>query len=267
MGWRREPVRVTRTVLYWAALVVGPLALAGIELFHPAGFTDDPGAFQYLTNPDLFDGDFNALAYPGPDWWFTLHMIQTPMVVLTAAGMLLLVAGLATLPALVARVALFVFAVYYTALDAIGGVGLGRTLIAANDACQPVPAGDWVECSPGSAWSTADYNAVRDSVNGLWTDSWVGGVGSFVSQTGSWAAFASFALVAIALVESGRSRLAPAAVMAVSGWYLQLSHAAFNGPIAFGLLAVAGTWMWFGRPGDEGAPSQRWFPEPAAVAR
>ncbi len=103
-------------------------------------------------------------------------MIQTPLVVLAAAGMLLLVAGLTTLPALVARVAVFVFAVYYTALDAIGGIGLGRTLIAAKDACQPVPADDWVECTPGSAWSTADYNAVRDSVNGLWTDSWVGGV-------------------------------------------------------------------------------------------
>ncbi len=40
----------------WTALVAGPVALAAAELFHPAGFTSEPGAFQYLTNPDLFGG-------------------------------------------------------------------------------------------------------------------------------------------------------------------------------------------------------------------
>ena len=32
-----------------------------------------------------------ALAYPGPDWWFLLHMIQSPMVGLVTVGLWLLV--------------------------------------------------------------------------------------------------------------------------------------------------------------------------------
>jgi hypothetical protein len=35
----------TRNILWWLCLVVAPLALLIIELFHPAGFTRDPGAY------------------------------------------------------------------------------------------------------------------------------------------------------------------------------------------------------------------------------
>lgn len=231
-----------RTVVIWATLVLGPLVLAGIELFHPAGFTDDPGAFQYLTNPDLYTGDFKALDYPGPTWWFVLHMIQTPLVVLVVVGLFVLIAGLQDWAALLSRVALVVFGIYYTVLDAVGGIGLGRTLMAANRDCQPVPAGDWVECT--GSMSTVDYNVVGESVNTLWTDQWAGGTGSVVSQTGSWAAFAAFALVAVTLVLNRRSPVAAAVALAVAGYFLQLSHTAFNGPIAFGLLAATVVWIW-----------------------
>ncbi len=63
-------------------------------------------------------------------------MIQTPMVGLVAVGLWLMVDGVsgadggaAMVCAWLARAAIFVFAVYFTVLDAIGGIGLGRTIV------------------------------------------------------------------------------------------------------------------------------------------
>jgi hypothetical protein len=63
-------------------------------------------------------------------------MIQTPMVALVCVGLWLMVwrvdssAGTATVAvAWLARLAIFVFLIYYTALDAIGGFGLARTIL------------------------------------------------------------------------------------------------------------------------------------------
>ena len=73
--------------LFVLCFVVAPLVLLGIELFHPANFTDSPGAYQYLSQPEPYDPAHDALAYPGPEWWFRLHMIQTPLVGLVAVGL------------------------------------------------------------------------------------------------------------------------------------------------------------------------------------
>ena len=80
-----------RKGLWWLCLFLAPLVLVTIELFHPAGFTITPGAYEYLSTPQPYDPKFQALAYPGPHWWFALHMIQTPMVALVAVGLWLMV--------------------------------------------------------------------------------------------------------------------------------------------------------------------------------
>ena len=72
---------VVKKALGWLCLLVAPT-----ELFHPAGFTHHPGMFQYLSQPQPYDPQFKALGYFGPQWWFTLHMIQTPMMGLVAVG-------------------------------------------------------------------------------------------------------------------------------------------------------------------------------------
>ena len=122
--------------LWWICLVAAPVVLVSIDLFHPAGFTADPGMYQYVSKPEPYSPQFQALAYPGPHWWFTLHMIQTPMVGLVAIGLWLLAGRIedadGTGPlalAWLARVATFVFVIYYTALDSIGGFGVARTII------------------------------------------------------------------------------------------------------------------------------------------
>ena len=123
------------------SLVVAPLILAGIELFHPAHFTVNPGMSNFLSHPQPHDPQFNAVAYFGPHWWFIMHMIQTPLVVVIAFGMLLLTdtfdapnpAARGMPVAWVSRLATVIFAIYFTVLDGIGGIGLGRQLIVLNE--------------------------------------------------------------------------------------------------------------------------------------
>lgn len=223
-----------RKVLWWICLFLAPLVLVVIELFHPAGFTSNPGAYQYLSVPQPYDPAHQALAYWGPEWWFKLHMIQTPMVALVAVGLVLMArkvnstdGAAAVFFAWLARLATFVFLIYYTALDAIGGFGLARTILIAKN----------------MKLSEAQLQAVINLINTAWQDSWVGGVGSFVSLTGSWAAFAAALLTAIALFLTHRVFWLPLLILIGFGWELQMSHTMPHGPIAFSLLIVAALWI------------------------
>jgi hypothetical protein len=225
-----------RKVLWWVCLFLAPLVLVLIELFHPAGFTGNPGAYQYLSQPQPYMPQFQALAYPGPHWWFILHWIQTPMVALVAVGLWLMVCrvestdgGVAVFFAWLARLATFVFLIYYTALDAIGGFGLARTILITKDLNLPPD----------------QLKAVVTVINSTWVDPWVGGVGSVVSLTGSWAAFAAALLVAVALWLTRRIFWLPLLILVAFGWELQMSHTMPHGPIAFSLLIVSALWIWF----------------------
>ena len=225
-----------RKVLWWVCLFVAPLVLISIELFHPAGFTGNPGAYQYLSQPQPYNPAYQALAYPGPHWWFVLHMIQTPMVALVAIGLWLMVRRIETgdgaaavFFAWLARLATLVFVIYYTALDAIGGFGLARTIL----------------ITKGLNLPPDQLQAVITVINATWQDSWVGGVGSFISLTGSWAAFASALLVAVSLWLARKASWIPLLILVGFGWELQMSHTMPHGPIAFSLLIVSAFWIWW----------------------
>jgi hypothetical protein len=229
--------------LWWLCLVAAPVVLVCIELFHPANFTkththpDAPGMFEYLSKPEHYNPTFEALAYPGPDWWFILHMIQTPMVALVAVGLWLLAGRVDDkdgAPALafawLSRVATFVFVIYYTALDSIGGFGLGRTIIITKS------------LNASGAINSDQLKGVELVLNTTWVDPWVGGVGSFISLTGSWAVFAAALLLALALLLAKKATW-PLIPLVAFGWELQVSHTMPHGPIAFSLLIVAALWM------------------------
>lgn len=231
-----------KNVLWWVCLGVAPLVLFGIELFHPAGFTHDPGAYQYLSQAEPHTAQHLALDYFGPAWWFTLHMIQTPMVGLVAVGLWLMASLVgpedrrgARWLAVLSAIATFVFLIYYTVLDAIGGIGLGRTI----EATQRLAADGQL--------SPEQVEGVALVLNALWTDPVAGGVGSLVSQTGSWAVFVAATFLAAALFMANKVPWPPVVLLVGFGWELQLSHTMPHGPIAFGLLFVAAAWIWFAR--------------------
>ena len=223
-----------RTMIF-LCLVLSPLVLIGMELFHPSHFTANPGMTAYLCHPQPHDPHFTALAYFGPNWWFLLHMVQTPLVVLVGVGLLILTGAFdqntkdqrGQIFAWIARIAIFFFVVYFTVLDSIGGVSLGRQLIVID---QLFAAGEI---------SGYDAHVIQRFLDVMWVDFWVGGVGSVVSLTGSWAVFIAAASLAIYLILNKRINLICFALLLGFGWELQLTHASYHGPIAFSLLALA----------------------------
>lgn len=238
--------------LWWLCLVAAPIVLVIIELFHPAGFTKNPpGMYGYLHKHEPYDPAFWALAYPGPDWWFTLHMIQTPMVGLVAIGLWLLASRVVdtdgVLPNLLAwlsRVSTFVFIVYYTSLDAIGGFGLGRTIINTET------------LKAAGKLNDDQMKGVELVLNTTWVDPWVGGVGSFISLTGSWAVFIASALLALALLLAKKAPWPALILLVAFGWELQTSHTMPYGPIAFSLLIIAALWMaWVDHRAHQSLPA------------
>jgi hypothetical protein len=225
---------------WWLCLVIAPAVLAGMELFHPAHFTASPGMFAYLSKAQPYDPHFVALAYPGPEWWFTLHMIQTPVIGLIAVGLLLLVHrvrdedGLAAVGlAWVARAATLVFLIYYTALDSTGGTGLARLILNTQS------------LAAAGRLTPEEVRAVGLVLDTTWVDPWVGGVGSFISRAGSYAVLTAAVAAAAALFLSGRVPWPALLLLLGFGWQIFTSHASPHGPIGFGLLIAAALWVWF----------------------
>lgn len=232
-----------KNILWWLCLFIAPSILLGIELFHPADFTVEPGMYQYLSVPEHHTHQHKALDYFGPEWWFTLHMLQTPLVGLVGVGLWLMVdkidrdQGLmAMISGWVSRASTFVFIIYYTVLDSIGGIGLGKT-IEITEALAKITPNQEAQLSPDQVAGVAHV------LNKTWTDPWVGGVGSFISETGSWAIFFAAFFAAIALFLTRKASWPPLVILVAFGWVLQLSHASYHGPIAFGLLIISAIWI------------------------
>jgi hypothetical protein len=213
-------------------LLVAPLVLVGIELFHPAGFSRQVYAFLSEPQPGYF----------GPQWWLALHVIQTPLVGLVGAGLMLLVAGRRGPGAWATRAAALLFVVYYTVLDSIGGVFVG-----------------WLLSGPLNAPDAATRPAVQQLVGALWSDPLIGGVGSVVSQVGSWAAFVAAGAAAIVLA-GRRGPLWPLLALALAGVLVQVSHARPTGPLGFAMLflAAVGLELWRPAPAAAGETETGW---------
>ena len=220
--------------LAWLSLVIAPLILAGIEMFHPAHFTADPGMTNFLSQPQAGDPHFMAIKYFGPEWWFLMHMVQTPLVVVVSFGLLLATdsfgagegARFAPL-AWISRVATVIFMTYYTVLDSIGGIGLGRELLVLNGMLE------------SGALTAPQAETIRFFLDRLWVDPWVGGVGSFISLTGSWAVFVAAVSAGGYLLLNRKASWLEFILLIGFGWELQVAHASYHGPVAFSFLALA----------------------------
>ena len=131
------------------------------------------------------------------------------------------------------RAATLAFLIYYTALDAIGGLGLGRSILTVES------------LAASGQLNPQQVDGVVLFLNTMWIDPWVGGVGSFISETGSWAVFVAASAAAIGLFLSRSVPWPPLLILVAFGWELQTSHASPHGPIAFVLLIIASGWLWW----------------------
>ena len=119
----------------------------------------------------------------------------------------------------------------YTALDSIGGIGLGRSILNIEA----------MKASGTMTQAQADAAALLLDTN--WVDPWIGGVGSVVSLSGSWAIFIAALFASLALLITKRAPWPALVLRTLYGWQIQTSHASPHGPVGFTLLAMAGIWI------------------------
>jgi hypothetical protein len=205
------PDRGFAIALFVLTLVAAPAVLLVIEIFHPHGFSAD--VYNYLVHTHTL--------YFGPVWWTALHAVQTPMVGAVGGGLFLATRGMRGPLVWLTRIATLVFVIYYTALDTLGGVGVGVLI-------------DHTRHWTGPARQTA-----AQLVQFLFTNTAVGGTGSVLSETASWAALLAFSGVALCLARAGGPLLA-SFLLAAGGILIEIAHTRPYGPVGFTCVLLAG---------------------------
>ena len=179
-------------------VVVGtPLALLGLEFAHPV----------FTSMEELL---------PSADRWLVVHVIQIPLFGLMAVAVHLLVNGLRGQAATISRMALWVFIVFYIALDAISGVTIGIQLQHARGL-------DAEQMTIVVQAADAQFEApIVYAIGAIGTIGWLVGV----------------LAAATALQRAGAPRLS-VALLVPAAVIFALNHEPPLGPIAFGCFFLA----------------------------
>jgi hypothetical protein len=198
-------------------VVGGPLALAVLEIFHP--------------HPphDLLRLDDRL--------WLWIHYLQIPLFPLAALAMTILVRGVPGVAAAVCRIAMFLFAVAFTAFDVAAGVVTGVLVRAAHASTTP------------ETW--------RAAIEAVWEHPVIGAShdkAPFLAVFGSVAWLVGALAGAIAIRRRGAS-WGPVLLVAFSALPLTIfkTHAWPGGPLTFGALAIGAAWLLVERSGARGA--------------
>jgi hypothetical protein len=167
--------------------------------------------------------------------WIAVHIAQLVLTPLLAAGVWMLLGGIQTVAALIARAALVIWMVFFSAFDAVAGIGTGVLTRHANSL-----AGQEQE----SAGRAIDF---------LFDDSQLaGGEFSILGNIGHGAWIVVAILATVALWRAGFSRLIVGATLLS---VLFASHSGFGA--AVGLVAVfAALLLRFRKRSDEASPSR-----------
>jgi uncharacterized membrane protein len=180
-------------------MLLTPLALAVLELTHPLDAHDS-----------------------SPTWWTTLHLIQMPLFGLLGLTGYWLVRreDIERWAPPVIGALMGVFVVYYTALDAVAGVALGRLL-------------GYQQTLPPD-----QQPVVAHAIDALYTHTAV----LLFFDVGTWAWILGVVVAAFALARAGLP-WPPVVLLAVSVIPLHQDHGRPYGPIAFTLFLVATLWL------------------------
>ncbi len=185
---------------FWRRLILfgAPLALGFLDIFHPI----------HISQEGVLGG-----VGPRVDWWITLHLIQLPLIGLLALAVYLLVAGLSGWAATISRLALIIFFVpFYSAWDAVAGVGTGVLIRYANS----LPA--------------AEQAAVEPVIDAYWQSQIFGNISIFGWAGGSLGWIVAILAAAIALKQAGAPRR-PLILLIPAAFLFGFTHVAPFGPL------------------------------------
>lgn len=179
-----------------------PAALGLLEVWHPA---------------HVYFDEMRSHAGHG-DWWLLLHTLQMPLFPLVAAAVWLLLREIDHTLATLSRIALWIFAISYTAFDAIAGIATG--ILFRHVQGLSLPDGD------------ATYDRMFDLFLALFNLDMPGG--SVITNLAVWSWVAAAILAAAALYMKGYNRVG-VILIGISALTLQ-SHVYPYGPITMALL-------------------------------
>lgn len=190
-----------------ALLAVVPLLLVGVTALHPTGH-----------RAHVF-----AVLAPQSGRWLAVHYLQLALLPLAGMVLLALLGRERSLAATMARVAIYIFVVYYSVFDGIAGLAVG-TLV-----------------RRGATLPAAESAVISEAAQALFADPVLGGLGAL-------GGFASAAwLVACgATARVARRRgvsWAAVAALLVAGVLLAITHTPPLGPVAF-LAMTAAVLLW-----------------------
>lgn len=189
-------------------IVLAPLLLAVLELFHPHGF----GAHVYtMLLPDL-------------TLWLFIHVMQLVLFGTAAVVFLLMIEGMKGILVQFSRFFIWAFVVFYTAYDSVAGIGTGLIL------------------RIGKNHPELDQQTLHQLVQSYFFDPYFGGSHSWLSETASLAALLAIWGVAATLWVN-RFPKVPLLLYVLAGPILWVSHAVPYGPAAFTLIAIANLWF------------------------
>jgi hypothetical protein len=197
-------------------VLAAPLLWVVVAFLHP---TDEP---------------YEGIADEANRWVF-VHVAQLVLTPFLAAGVWMLLGGIQSVAAGIARAVLAFWMVFFSAFDAVAGVATGVLTRHANSLTGEAQAG------------------VVAAIEFLWDDSQLAGAGFYLGQ-GSWVVLAIAATVA--LYQARASRVVVAAFVSV----LFATHAGPAAAVGLVALFVAELLRFLSRTGET-APSRA--PEPA----
>lgn len=200
-------------------LLVAPLSLAILEIWHPIGFRSD--VFHKLL--------------PQANWWYWLHLLQLPLFGLVGVGMMLLALEKTGFLARLSLIGFWIFIVFYTAFDSINGISLGAIL---KDAPNYSPEGQAV---------------IAKVVQNLYHHPVVGGTHSWISEIAS-AGWVIGMIPLIILLARDHVSYITIITYTISAFSLWWSHAYPYGPIAFICLFIGSLFLLFSRRPQANVP-------------
>jgi hypothetical protein len=186
---------VSRKVSY--ALLAAPLVWLVPAFVHPMG--------------DPYEGVADAV-----DQWIFVHVAQLVLTPFLAAGVWILLGGLQSVAAWVARCALVIWMVFFSAFDAVAGIAIGVLMRHAN------------------SLAGQDQEGVVSAIEFLWADSELAGGGfSVLGNLGHFSWVVVSIAATVALHRAGASRVIVAAT------FLSVLFASHSGlGAAIGLIAL-----------------------------
>ena len=184
-------------VLRRLVLLGTPLALLGLEITHPV----------FSSMEELL---------PVADRWLVVHLAQIPLFGLMAVAVYLLVDGLRGQAATITRLAMWVFIVFFVALDAMSGVAVG------------------IQLQYASGLNAEQQAIVVQAVDAQFDDPITNAIGAI--GTIGWLAGVLAAVTA--LHRAGAPRLS-VVLLVPAALLFSLNHEPPLGPLAFGCFFVA----------------------------